>query len=62
MKFMDYLANDLKEKHWNSIFSALVAFSTQVAKEEAIHNNIPEEVEERVPLPLSDPPSPLRAC
>lgn len=62
VKFMDYLAIDLNEHHWNSIFSALAAFSARVVKEEAIYNDVPEEAEERVPLPLSDPPSPIRAC
>ena len=61
-KFMEYLTNNLNEHHWDSIFSALAAFSARAAKEEAIHNGVPEEVEERVPLALSDPPSPLRAC
>ena len=62
VKFMDYLANDLNEHHWNSIFSALTAFSTRVVRDEAIHHGVPEEAEEHVPLPLSDPPSPNRAC
>ena len=57
-QFMDYLVNDLNEKHWNSIFSALNSFSARVVKEEAIYNNVPKEVDGRVPLPLSDPPSP----
>ncbi|KAF9779254.1 hypothetical protein BJ322DRAFT_1113597 [Thelephora terrestris] len=64
VKFMDYLANDLNEHHWNSIFSALSSFSAKVSREEAIYNNVPEEEEERVPLPPSDPPSPAadRVC
>ena len=57
-QFMDYLVNDLGQKHWDSIFNALSSFSRRVTKEEAIHNNALEEVDERVPLPLSDPPSP----
>ena len=61
-KFMDYLANDLNGRHWDSIFSTLNIFSERVAREEAVRNNIPEEVEERVPLPSSDPPSPPRVC
>ena len=55
---MDYITNDLSEKHWNAIFAALSVFSTRVSKEEAKHNSAPEEPRERVPLPLSDPPSP----
>jgi hypothetical protein len=35
-QYMDYLVNDLKEKQWNSIFSALDSFSIGVAKEEAV--------------------------
>jgi hypothetical protein len=57
-KFMDYLVKDLAEKHWNSIFSALTFFSARLTKEEAVHSHDPEEMDERVPLPLSDPPSP----
>lgn len=59
-RFMDYLVNDLGEKHWDSIFSALDSSSARAIKEEAIRNSIPVDVDERVPLPLSDPPSP--AC
>ena len=57
-QFMDYLVNDLGQKHWDSIFNTLSSSSRQVTKEEAIHNNAPEEVDEHVPLPLSYPPSP----
>ena len=59
-RFMDYLVNDLGEKHWDSIFSALDSFSVRAVKEEAIRNNVSVDVDERVPLPLSDPPSPAR--
>ena len=58
--FMDYLVNDLGEKHWDSLFSALDTSSTRAIRDEAIHNGITVDVDERVPLPLSDPPSP--AC
>ena len=58
VQFMDYIANDLTERHWNSIFSMLYSFSAQVTKEEEMHNSTPHELCERVPLPLSDPPSP----
>ena len=40
--------------------SALDSFSVQAVKEEAIRNNVSVDVDERVPLPLSDPPSPAR--
>jgi len=59
-RFMDYIVNDLGEKHWNSIFGALCSFSVRAVKEEATNNGAPEEVRERIPLPPSDPPSP--AC
>ncbi|KAF9644454.1 hypothetical protein BDM02DRAFT_3131744 [Thelephora ganbajun] len=57
-RYMDYIANDLGEKQWDSIFGALSAFSKQTKKEEAVQNGAPEGPQERVPLPLSDPPSP----
>jgi hypothetical protein len=60
VRFMDYIVNDLGEKHWSSMFSALCSYSAQAAKEEAIRNGAPEEPHERVPLPASDPPSPAR--
>lgn len=55
---MDYIANDLGEKHWNAIFTALSLFTTRVTREEAARNSEPEGPRERVPLPPSDPPSP----
>lgn len=55
---MDYISNDLGEKQWDSIFSALSSFSRNVVKEEAVKNNTPEVSRGRVPLPSSDPPSP----
>ena len=55
---MDYIVNDLGERHWGSIFNALSSFSIQKEKEVAIRNSAPEESCERVPLPPSDPPSP----
>ena len=57
-KYMDYIANDLKERQWNSIFSAVSSYSMQAAMEKAIRNAHPEDSNERVPLPSSDPPSP----
>lgn len=56
-EFIDYIVHDLQDKHWNSIFIALHSYGAQAAKEEAAHNGALEE-EERVPLALSDPPSP----
>ena len=58
--FMHYLVNDLGEKHWDSLFSALNTSSTRAIRDKAIRNSITVDVDERVPLPLSDPPSPAR--
>jgi len=58
VRYMDYIANDLSEKHWDSIFGALSSFSARKEKEDAICNSVSEESHKRVPLPLSDPPSP----
>ena len=58
--FMDYLVNNLSEKHWDCIFNVLDSFSAQAVREEAIHNSLSVDLDERVPLPLSDPPSPAR--
>ena len=55
---MDYITNDLGERHWNSIFTALSIFAVRVSKEEAIRGSAPKGPSERVPLPPSDPPSP----
>jgi hypothetical protein len=60
VRYMDYIVNDLTEPHWDAIFASLTKFSVQTIKEEAVHNNAPEELHERVPLPASDPPSPPR--
>jgi hypothetical protein len=57
-QFMDYIAHDLGERHWFSIFTALSSYSARVAKEEAAKNGASEQSQERVPLPPSDPPSP----
>lgn len=57
-RYMDYIALDLGERQWNSIFGALSAFSKQVKKEEAMKNGVPQGRHERIPLPPSDPPSP----
>jgi hypothetical protein len=59
-QFMDYIVHDLNEKQWNSIFIALLSYSVQAAKEEAVHNGALEEEQGRIPLPPSDPPSPPR--
>lgn len=58
VRFMSYIANDLGEAQWSSIFRALHSFSARTAKEEAVRNCALEEPCEREPLPLSDPPSP----
>lgn len=59
-RYMAYIVNDLNDRHWNSIFSALSLFTVRVLKEEAVHSSAPTETHERVLLPLSDPPSPPR--
>ena len=59
-RYMDYITNDLSEKHWNSIFAALSIFAIRVSREEAVLIGAPEEPCERVPLAMSDPPSPSR--
>lgn len=59
-RYMDYITNDLSEKHWNSIFAAVSVFAIRVSREEAMHNGASEELHDRVPLPASDPPSPPR--
>jgi len=60
VRYMDYVANDLSERQWSSIFRALSSFSIRTEKEKAIHNGAPEKPCERIPLPASDPPSPPR--
>ena len=60
IRYMDYITNDLSDKHWNSIFIALSVFAIRASSEEAVHNGAPEEPSERIPLPPSDPPSPPR--
>jgi hypothetical protein len=57
-RYMDYITNDLSERHWNSIFAALSMFAIRTSREEAVRNSAPEGPHERVPLPPSDPPSP----
>ena len=57
-RYMEYIVNDLCENQWDSIFGALSTFSRRVIKEDAVCNSAPEGPRERVPLPLSDPPSP----
>ena len=56
--FMDYITNDLTERHWNGIFGALAAVSKRVVAEVAVETGAPPAPRERVPLPPSDPPSP----
>jgi len=57
-KYMEYIANDLGERQWNSIFGSLSVISKRSMKEQAVENGVPEEPRRRVPLPPSDPPSP----
>jgi len=59
LKFMDYIAHDLKVDQWDSIFRSLDSFCARTAKEEAIRWGAPHGPRERVPLPPSDPPSPV---
>jgi len=59
-RFMDHIVEDLKEKHWDSIFCALRSFSVKVVNGEAVRNSVPATPYERIPLPPSDPPSPAR--
>lgn len=54
--FMEYISNDLAEKHWDGIFRALGAVSKRVAEEVAAETATSRA--ERPPLPASDPPSP----
>jgi len=57
-RYMDYVTNDLKERHWNSIFTALSIFTIRASREAAVLNSAPEEPCKCTPLPPSDPPSP----
>jgi hypothetical protein len=59
-QYMDYIVNDLGEKQWTSIFSAISAFSQTMNEEAAPNLDAPGEPHERIPLPSSDPPSPPR--
>ena len=56
--FMDYIAKDLTERHWDGIFGGLAAVSKRVAAEVAAETGAPPAPRECVPLPPSDPPSP----
>jgi hypothetical protein len=56
--FMDYITKDLTERHWDGIFRGLATVSKRVAEDVAIATGAPQALQERVPLPLSDPPSP----
>lgn len=56
--FMEYITEDLAERHWDGIFRGLAAMSKKVAAEAAITAGVPPVPRERVPLPPSDPPSP----
>ena len=53
---MEYISNDLAEKHWDGIFRALAAVSKRVAEEVATETAA--SCAECAPLPTSDPPSP----
>lgn len=55
---MEYITNDLAERHWDGIFRGLAAVSKRVTEEVAIAAGAPRESNERVPLPPPDPPSP----
>ena len=56
--FMEYIAKDLAQRHWDGIFRGLVAMSVKVAREVAAEKGALQTPRERVPLPHSDPPSP----
>jgi hypothetical protein len=55
---MEYITNDLVERHWDGLFRALAAMSVKIAREVAAETGAPQVPQERVPLPHSDPPSP----
>ena len=55
---MEYITNDLVERHWDGIFRALAAVSVKIAKEAAAEAGAPQVPQKRVPLAHSDPPSP----
>jgi len=56
--FMDYIINDLTERHWDGIFRGLATVSKRVADEIAVAVGVPVTQQKHVPLPPSDPPSP----
>ena len=56
--FMDYIAKDLSEQHWDGIFGGLAAVSKRVATEVMAEIGAPPAPQEHVPLPPSEPPSP----
>ena len=57
-RFMQYITNDLTERHWDGFFRGLIAMSKVVAGEVATETGASQVPQERVPLPASDPPSP----
>jgi len=56
--FMEYVARDLTETQWDSIFRGLAAMSKRVAVEVAVEKGAPQVLQERAPLPPSDLPLP----
>ena len=55
--YMDYITNDLDERHWNSIFTLLSYIAAWALKEEVVCNGTPKAPHEHMPLPPSDPSS-----
>jgi hypothetical protein len=55
---MEYITKDLTDRHWDGIFKGLAAVSVKASMEAAVEKGVPRAPKERVPLPLSDPPSP----
>ena len=58
VRFMEYITDDLTERHWDGIFRGLAAMSVKVAKKAAAKVGAPQAPRKRVPLHASDPPSP----
>ena len=55
---MEYISDDLVERHWDGIFRSLAAMSVKVAREAAAETGAPQAPRKHIPLPSSDPPSP----
>ena len=55
---MEYITNDIVERHWDGIFRALATMSVKIMKEVAAEVGAPQVPQKCVPLPQSDPPSP----